>query len=88
MIENKVLIRVNVPLLEKKYDVYVPVNRKVHSVIKMMKVSLSDLSLGVFSKDEDYLLYNAETGTMYDMNTLIRDTDIRNGSEVIMLKNL
>ena len=85
MIENKVLIRVNVPSLEKKYDVYVPVNRKVHSVIKMIKESLSELSLGVFSSQEDYLLYNAETGIMYDMNVLIRDTDIRNGSEVIML---
>ena len=85
MIENKVLIRVNVPSLEKKYDVYVPVNRKVHSVIKMIKESLSELSLGVFSSQEDYLLYNAETGIMYDRNVLIRDTDIRNGSEVIML---
>ena len=30
-------ITVNVPSLDKKYDVYVPVNRKVYSVINMLK---------------------------------------------------
>ena len=85
MIENKVLVRVNVPSLEKKYDVYIPVNRKIHSIIKMLKSSLFDLTLGMFNGKDDYVFYNAETGIMYDMNTLVRDTDIRNGSEIIML---
>ena len=85
MIENKVLVRVNVPSLEQKYDVYVPVNRKVNNVIKMLKSSLSQLSLGVFNTNEECVLYDANTGKMYDMNDLIRNTDIRNGSEVILL---
>ena len=33
----------------------------------------------------DYILYNALTGDVYDMNKLVRDTDIRNGSIVILL---
>ncbi len=85
MIENKVLVRVNVPSLEEKYDVYIPVNRKINNVIKMLKSTLCDISLGVFNKDDDYLLYNAQTGDIYDMNKLVRDTDIRNGSQVILL---
>ena len=85
MIENKVLVRVNVPSLEKKYDVYIPVNRKVNNVIKMIKTSLFELSMGSFNKDEEYIIYNSQTGSMYDMNILIRDTDIRNGSEIILL---
>lgn len=85
MIENKVLVRINVPSLEQKYDVYIPVNRRIYNVIKMLKVSLHELSLGVFNESEDYLLYNAETGIMYDVNSLVRNTDIRNGSEIIML---
>ena len=85
MIENKVLVRINVPSLEQKYDVYIPVNRRIYNVIKMLNVSLHELSLGVFNESEDYLLYNAETGIMYDVNSLVRNTDIRNGSEIIML---
>ncbi len=85
MIENKVLVSLDVPVLETKYDVYFPVNRKVHNVIKMLKVSLFGLSKGAFKVDSNYVLYNKENGKVYDMNALVRDTDIRNGSEIIML---
>ena len=85
MIENKVLVSVNVPSLEKKYDAYFPVNRKIYSVINMLKNSLFELSLGSFNVSDDYVLYNALTGDVYDMNKLVRDTDIRNGSIVILL---
>lgn len=85
MIDNKVLVTVNVPSLESKYDVYIPVNRKVHSVIKMLCNSLLMLSQGSFVVKDNYLLYDANTGNIYDVNLLIRDTDIRNGSTVILL---
>ncbi len=85
MIENKVLVRVNVPSLEEKYDVYIPVNRKISNVIKMLKASLFELSQGVFNSNDDYLIYNASSGDMYDLNVLVRDTDIRNGTQVILL---
>ena len=85
MIENKVLVSVNVPSLEKVVDAYLPVNKKVYSVIAMLKNSLFELSQGSFSLDNDYVLYNALDGSVYDMNKLIRDTDIRNGSVVILL---
>lgn len=85
MNENKVLVSLNVPVLEKKYDVYFPVNRRVYNVIEMLKTSLFELSKGSFKEDRMYTLYNKENGKVYDMNMLVRDTDIRNGSEIIML---
>ena len=68
MIENKVLITVNVPSLEKKYDVYVPVNRKVYSVINMLKNSLFELSLGSFNVSKNYVLYNEEETYISSIN--------------------
>ena len=85
MNENKVIVSLNVPVLEKKYDVYIPVNRKIHNVIDMIKASLFELSGGSFKMDTNYCLYNKENGIVYDMNTLVRDTDIRNGSKIILL---
>lgn len=85
MIENKVLVSVNVPSLEKTFDVYVPVNRKVYSIIRMLKKTLFELSTESFELNNDYVLYNSINGNVYDMNKLIRDTDIRNGSKVILL---
>ena len=85
MIENKVLVSVNVPMLEKKYDIYFPVNRKISSVIGMIKSSLQSLSQGIFNMNNDYVLYNEENGEPYDMNILVRESNIRNGSKVILL---
>lgn len=85
MIENKVLVSVNVPSLEKVFDVYIPVNRKIYSVINMLKATLFELSQGSFSITNNYILYDGLSGNMYDMNKLVRDTDIRNGSMIILL---
>ncbi len=85
MIENKVLVSVNVPMLEKKYDIYFPVNRKISNVIGMIKSSLQQLSQGSFDVNRDYVLYNKDNGEPYDMNILVRDSNIRNGSNVILL---
>ena len=85
MIENKVLVTVNVPSLERKFDVYIPVNRKIYSVIKMLCNSLFMLSQGAFVVKDNYLLYDANTGNIFDINSMVRDTDIRNGSTVILL---
>ena len=85
MNENKVLVSLNVPVLEKKYDVYIPVNRKIHNVIEMIKSSLLELSNGSFDMELKYVLYNKENGNPYDMNILVRDSDIRNGSKIILL---
>ena len=85
MTENKVLVSVNVPTLEKKYDIYFPVNRKISNVIGMIKTSLFQLSQGSFDMEQDYVLYNKENGESYDMNILVRESNIRNGSNVILL---
>ena len=82
---NKVLVTINVPSLEIKFDMFVPVNKKVYSVIDMMKKSLYTLSFGSFSINKIYTLYNEETGQIYDVNSLVRDTDLRNNSKVILL---
>ena len=85
MIENKVLVSVIVPILEKKYDIYFPVNRRICNVIGMIKSSLYQLSQGSFDIKMDYALYNQENGEPYDMNILVRESNIRNGSNVILL---
>ena len=82
---NKVLVTVNVPSLEIKLDMFIPVNKRIHSVIDMMKRSLFELSSGSFPVNKKYILYNAETGKSYDMNILVRDTDLRNNSKAILL---
>ena len=83
--DNKVLITLYIPHLDKKYDMYIPVNKRIHVIIDLVKKALYELSEGSFRENDDYELYNYETGELYNMNDLVRDTNIRNNSKIVII---
>lgn len=82
---NKVFIIVQVPLIEQKYEVYIPVGKKIHKVTSILAKAVSELSGGHYPIREDATLYSRTTGRPYNINMTVKDTDIRNGSEVILI---
>ena len=44
--KNKVFIIVEVPLIEQKYEVYVPVGKQLFKVAKILSKAISELSGG------------------------------------------
>lgn len=83
--DNKVLVTLYTPYLDRKYDLYVPVNKRVHVIINLIKKSLYELSEGSFNIKKHYELYNYENGEMYNYNDLVRDTDIKNNSCIMLV---
>ena len=83
--ENKVLVTVYVPCLDNKYDMYIPVNKRIYSVIDLIKLALFELSECHFRIDKVYELYDHDTGELYDMNKLVRDTNIKNNSNIMLI---
>jgi flagellin-specific chaperone FliS len=81
---NKVLVKIYLPLAEEKYEVWLPLNKKIYNIIIILSKTLDELK-----EIEDFKnmpsLYNKYTGKCYDINTEIKDTDIRNGSELILI---
>ncbi len=82
--EYKVLIKLFVPEIEQSYEMYIPVNRTIGQVIELMNKVVNDLSMGVFPIKAGLNLMNRRENIIYDYNSLIRETDIRNGSELII----
>lgn len=82
---NKVFIILEVPLIEEKYEVYIPIGKKIHKVTAILTKAVSELSGGHFPIKEDATLYSKQTGKPYNINLTVKDTDIRNGTEVILL---
>ncbi len=83
---NKVLINVDVPELDSNYDLFIPVNELVWRVNKLVIKSISDLSGVPLNPNDKYIFINKINNTLYNNNEVIIDTDIRNGTELIMLK--
>lgn len=82
---NRVLIRVYVPLLEKKYDVWIPINKKIYEIIVNIVKGINSINKIEYDVKEIPNLYDRESSEIYDVNVKVIDTNIRNGSEVILL---
>ena len=85
MNKNKILIELEIPLLEKKYDLFIPINKKIGTVKKLIEDSLQELTDTNYEVREDTNLYSKDTGDIYDVNKNVRDTDLKNGSRVILI---
>lgn len=85
MNKNKILIELEIPLIEKKYDLFIPINKKIGTIKKLIENSLVELIDNDYEVREDTNLYSKDTGEIYDVNKTVRDTDLKNGSRVILL---
>ena len=82
--ENKILINLIVPTLETSYNIFIPISKRVGNIIQLLIKAINELGTNI-DFDKSILLYNRNTGRQYNPNDLIYDTDIRNGTELILL---
>lgn len=83
---NKILIKVDAFSLNETYDIFIPVNEVMWKIKAMLAKCVCDLEHLTFNPNDDYVLINKSDGKVYDSNVIILDTDIRNGSELLLLK--
>ena len=82
---NKVLIKLYVPIMEMEYDVWIPVNKKIYKVIKLLLKALNELSSGEYIPAKEPLLYDKATAKLYNINLTVKENNIKNGSEIILI---
>lgn len=83
--QNKVLIKLIVPELDFNFDVFIPVNEMVWKIKKLLVKSISDLVNINMSQELEYELLNKDSCTVYSNNDVVINTDIRNGSELLLI---
>ncbi|MCI8346779.1 MAG: hypothetical protein HFJ12_02380 [Bacilli bacterium] len=82
---NKILLEVFIPIIEEEYDVFVPVNKTMGTIKKIIERGIIDLSDNGYMVKEDTNLYSKETGDIYNVNLKLIETDLKNGSQVILI---
>ena len=85
--ENKVLIKLLVPELDSNFDAFIPVNEIIWKISKMLVKSVSDLSGAQLDIKKEFILINKITTRIYNNNEIVINTDIRNGTELILISN-
>ena len=85
MNKNKILIELEIPLIEKSYDLYIPINKTIGTIKKLIEESLVELTENAYIPKEDSNFYSKETGEIYDVNMIVRQTNLQNGSRIILV---
>lgn len=83
--KNKVLVEVLVPSIEQKYDVYLPINKKIGNITILLCRAINEFTNGMYLGDTTVSLYNNITGEKYKIDELLRKTDIRNGTTLVLM---
>lgn len=82
---NKVIVEVYVPVMGKAYDVFIPKNKKLSEISKLLAKSISDLTDGMFAMTEDNILCDRITGKVLDINLSVADLELKNGSQLMLI---
>ncbi len=81
MYENKILVNIYILSLSKNYEMYIPVNEKVGHLANLLNIILNDC----FDSSKSIVLLNVDSGKCYENNSLVRDTDIVNGTKLVLI---
>lgn len=82
--KNKFLVGVYVPLIEKEFDIYIPVVKKVGTIKNLIISAISELTEGAFIDDGCKRLYYKDTGEEVDVNEFVKFSKIKNGTKLIL----
>ena len=80
----RVYVIIEVPILDKKLEMFIPADRRIHDLISILKKSIPELSQNYY-KDKVPNIYNKSNGSLYDMNVIIKNSDIKMGTRLILM---
>ncbi len=82
--EEKVYVTIYAPILEKKIDIFIPISKKIYEIIYMIKLAVPELSFGYYMSHPPFL-YRKIDGNEYDLNSYVYNSEIKNGTKLIIL---
>ncbi len=82
---EKALVEIFVPASGETFDVFIPLESRMSDVIKMVAGALSDLSNGKYKATDDAVLCDAVTGIIYNVNIVVAELGIKNGSRLMLI---
>lgn len=82
---DKVLVEIYVPGMEQEFDMWLPIHKKIGNIVNLLLKSLNEMSENNVITSDAPLLYNMESAFPYNLNLMLKDTDIKNGTKLILV---
>ncbi len=82
---DKVLVEVYVPVLDRSFDVFIPLRSPMFEVLELIKKAVKEMSDGRFIANENTAICHRENGTIININLSVYELEIRNGSKLMLI---
>ena len=81
---NKILVTVVVPMIEEKYDIYIPISKPIKIAKELIVDTIHQLSGQHFPQKKKCLLMST-TGVVFNDSQNIKECGIKNGDKIILI---
>lgn len=82
---DKVLIKVYVPSLADAYEIFIPLDIRLHEIIGLISSVIEQHSEGQYCSSHKEVLCEKEDGKILDINYSAYELGIHNGSKLILI---
>lgn len=82
---EKVLVEIFVPVLDRSFDVFIPLQSPMHEVLELIKKAVSEMSDGRFIANQNTTICHREDGSILNINLSVYELEIRNGSKLMLI---
>jgi len=81
---QKILVEVSSPAAGKTYDMFVPDTMQIGEFASLAASLFTQLSDGTFSCSRTVTVSEKKTGRTYDHNMTVKESNIQNGTKIII----
>ena len=82
---EKVLVEIFVPVLDRSFDVFIPLQSPMYEVFELIKKAISEMSDGRFIANQNTTICHREDGSILNINLSVYELEIRNGSKLMLI---
>lgn len=85
MNSNKINVEILIPAINETYNLFIPVNKTVGEVIKLINQAINEFTEGEFPMKNDLSLIDLYTGVIYNFDYSVKNNKIKNGSKLTLI---
>lgn len=82
---EKVLVEIFVPVLDRSFDVFIPLQSPMYEVLELIKKAITEMSDGRFIANQNTTICHREDGSILNINLSVYELEIRNGSKLMLI---
>lgn len=82
---DKILINFIIPSIDRDFDLEVPINMGVNTLIDSIQKSVKELTNNSYIIKENVRLYDKNTGDLINKNNIVRDSGMTNGACIMLI---